>query len=113
MYPANNSSVTLHAQPAYLSSQLIQTDIWTNLLQKFHIKESESIWITELTNSNDYQLALRCEDGLRIFQYTSKQNTWEEMMYSKDFCDKNGFKKSCYPIEFWKIPQLSKEILIS
>ncbi|CAF1011951.1 unnamed protein product [Didymodactylos carnosus] len=33
-------------------------------------------------------------------------------MHSEDFCDKNGFNKACYPVQFWKSPQLNKEILI-
>ncbi|CAM4795199.1 unnamed protein product [Rotaria magnacalcarata] len=108
-----NSSATLYTQSTHLSFKLAQTDTWTNLLQKFNLQESRSISITQLTSSNDYQLALRCTDGLRIFQFLPQQNTWKQILYEEDFCDNNGFDKACYPVQFWKIPSLNKEILIS
>lgn len=107
-----NLSIALNTQPVHLSFKLNPTDSWTNLLQKFNIQGSRSISVTQLITSNDYQLALRCEDGLRIFQFSSQQNIWKEMLYSEDFCDNNGFDQACYPVQFWKIPSLNKEILI-
>lgn len=118
MYQTNASKNTNKNSATNLSFQqpllfeLIQADVWTNFLEEFNLQEPKSIWITQLTNSNDYQLALRCEDGLRAFQYSQEQRTWQQLMYSKDFCDKNGFNKACYPLQFWKILQLNKEVLI-
>ncbi|CAF2187707.1 unnamed protein product [Rotaria magnacalcarata] len=103
-----NTSTTFSAEQC-LSFELNQIDAWTNLLQKFNIQESRSIWITQ---SNDYQLALRCEDGLRLFQYSQRYNEWQQLMLFENFCDKNGFNKACYSLQWWKMPRLNKEVLI-
>lgn len=75
-----------------------------SILPQLNVTTQSSLYSTQLISPEDSQLVLRSEDGLRVYQYSSSSNLWQELLHSDDFSDRNGFNKPCYAVQFWRIP---------